>query len=98
MTGLNTDRSSCLSPFHEGRCRRWVKKCASRRWCPWFQNCRDNFETMGTIAYSHIFSPNVGSDLRGMVRDNSNDLYSNPSSTPIIVFQHNSFREGYFKG
>jgi hypothetical protein len=58
----------------------------------------DNFETMGTIAYSHIFSSNVVADLRGMVRDNSNDLYSNPSSTPIIVFQHNSFREGYFKG
>jgi hypothetical protein len=58
----------------------------------------DNFETMGTIAYSHIFSSNVVGDLRGMVRDNSNDLYSNPSSTPIIAFQHNSFREGYFNG
>jgi outer membrane receptor for Fe3+-dicitrate len=33
-----------------------------------------------------------------MVRDNANDLYSNPLSTPIIVFQHNWFREGYFKG
>lgn len=58
----------------------------------------DNFETMGTIAYSHIFSSNVVGDLRGMVRDNANDLYSNPLSTPIIVFQHNSFREGYFNG
>jgi hypothetical protein len=57
----------------------------------------DNFETMGTIAYTHIFSSNVVGDLRGMVRDNANDLYSNPSSTPIIAFQHNSFREGYFK-
>jgi hypothetical protein len=58
----------------------------------------DNFETMGTIAYSHIFSSNVVLDLRGMVRDNANDLYSSPSSTPVIAFQHNSFREGYFKG
>jgi hypothetical protein len=58
----------------------------------------DNFETMGTIAYSHIFSSNVIGDLRGMLRDNSNDLYSNPLSTPIIPFQRNSFREGYFKG
>lgn len=58
----------------------------------------DNFETMGTISYSHIFSSNVVGDLRGMVRDNSNDLYSNPLSTPIIVFQHNYFREGYFNG
>jgi outer membrane receptor for Fe3+-dicitrate len=52
---------------------------------------------MGTIAYTHIFSSNVVGDLRGMVRDNANDLHSNPSSTPIIAFQHNSFREGYFK-
>ena len=32
-----------------------------------------------------------------MVRDNASDFYSNPESTPIIVFQHNWFREGYFK-
>jgi hypothetical protein len=58
----------------------------------------DNFETMGIVSYQHTFSPNVLADLRGMVRDNSNDFYSNPSSTPIIIFQHNRFREGYFKG
>jgi outer membrane cobalamin receptor len=58
----------------------------------------DNFETMGTVSYQHIFSPNMIVDLRGMVRDNSNDLFSNPLSTPIIAFQHNYFREGYFKG
>jgi hypothetical protein len=32
-----------------------------------------------------------------MVRDNSNDFESNPLSTPIELFQHNWFREGYFK-
>jgi outer membrane cobalamin receptor len=58
----------------------------------------DNFETMGTASYQHIFSSNVVADLRGMVRDNSNDLYSNPLATPVIAFQHNYFREGYFKG
>jgi len=58
----------------------------------------DNFETMGTASYQHIFSSNVVTDLRGMVRDNSNDLFSNPLSTPVIAFQHNYFREGYFKG
>src|SRR4029077_941488 len=58
----------------------------------------DNFETMGTVSYQHTFSPNVIADLRGMVRDNSNNLYSNPLSTPVIAFQHNYFREGYFKG
>jgi hypothetical protein len=58
----------------------------------------DNFETMGIVSYEHTFSSNVVGDLRGMVRDNSNDFYSNPLSTPIEVFQHNWFREGYFKG
>jgi hypothetical protein len=33
-----------------------------------------------------------------MVRDNANDFNSNAESTPIEVFQHNFFREGYFKG
>ena len=58
----------------------------------------DNFETMGTASYQHIFSSNVVGDFRGMVRDNSNDLYSSPLATPVIAFQHNYFREGYFKG
>ena len=53
---------------------------------------------MGTIAYTHTFSSHVVADFRGMVRDNANDFYSNANSTPIEVFQHNSFREGYFKG
>jgi hypothetical protein len=57
----------------------------------------DNFETSGTAAYEHNFSPGATGNLRGMVRDNSNAFYSNPESTPIIVFQHNWFREGYFK-
>jgi len=57
----------------------------------------DNFETMGTVSYEHIFSPAATGDLRGMVRDNSNDFYSNPESTPIVVSQHNWFREGYVK-
>jgi outer membrane receptor for Fe3+-dicitrate len=31
-----------------------------------------------------------------MVRNKSNDLNSNPNSTPIMAFQHNDFKEGYF--
>ncbi|MGA2814229.1 MAG: TonB-dependent receptor [Candidatus Acidiferrum sp.] len=58
----------------------------------------DNLETMGVVSYQHTFSPQVVADLRGMVRDNANDFNSNPQSTPIEVFQHNGFREGYFKG
>jgi hypothetical protein len=58
----------------------------------------DNIETMGIVTYQHIFSTHVVADFRGMVRDNANDFYSNANSTPIEVFQHNWFREGYFKG
>ena len=53
---------------------------------------------MGVISYQHIFSPNVIGDFRGLLRDNASQLTSNPFSTPIIAFQNNSFREGYFKG
>ena len=56
----------------------------------------DNFETMGSASYQHIFSPSVLLDVRGMVRDNSNDFHSNPYSWPIVIFQHNDFQEGYF--
>ena len=58
----------------------------------------NNFETMGIISYEHTFSPDVVADFRGMVRDNANHFYSNVYSTPVEVFQHNWFREGYFKG
>jgi len=58
----------------------------------------DNLETMGIVSYEHTFSSNMLADLRGMVRDNANDFYSNTNSTPIDILQHNRFREGYFKG
>jgi len=58
----------------------------------------DNLETMGIVSYEHVFSSHAVAEFRGMVRDNSNDLNSNTKSTPIEVFQHNRFREGYFKG
>jgi hypothetical protein len=57
----------------------------------------DNIETMGIASYQHTFSSNTVADFRGMVRDNANDFNSNQNSTPIEVFQHNWFREGYFK-
>jgi hypothetical protein len=58
----------------------------------------DNLETMGIATYQHIFSANVVADFYGMVRDTSNDFYSNTYATPILVSQHNWFREGYFRG
>ena len=57
----------------------------------------DNFETMGIVSYQHIFSSDMVMDVRGMVRDNSDDLFSNAASTPVEAFLHNWFREGYFK-
>lgn len=58
----------------------------------------DNLETMGIVSYQHTFSSNMLADLRGMVRENSDDFYSNAYATPIEILQHNRFREGYFKG
>ena len=57
-----------------------------------------NFETMGIASYEHTFSSDVVADFHGMVRENSNDFNSNALSNPILVFQHNWFREGYFRG
>jgi hypothetical protein len=57
----------------------------------------DNYETMGIASYQHTFSPNTLARINGMVRDNANDFFSNPDSTPVEVFQNNRFREGYFK-
>jgi len=58
----------------------------------------DNIETMGIASYQHTFSSNALADFRTMVRDNDIDFNSNPQSTPIEVFQHNFFREAYFRG
>jgi hypothetical protein len=57
----------------------------------------DNVESMGIASYEHAFSPKTLARLAGMVRDNANDFNSNSESTPVEVFQHNRFREGYFK-
>jgi hypothetical protein len=58
----------------------------------------DNFETIGSVSYQHIFSPEAIGSLHGMARDNSTDFYSNPASWPLIATQHNDFKEIYFNG
>jgi len=58
----------------------------------------DNFETLGSISYEHIFSSNAVASLRGMSRDNSTDFYSNPASWPLIATQHNDLKEIYLNG
>jgi hypothetical protein len=58
----------------------------------------DNFETMGSISYQHIFSSDSIAVLRGMSRDDSTDFYSNSASWPLNATQHNDFKEIYFNG
>ena len=58
---------------------------------------RDDFETSGTFSYQHIFSPNIVGDLRLMGRDLSANLWSNPTSTPILAYQQREYREQYAK-
>jgi hypothetical protein len=58
----------------------------------------DNFETMGIVTYQHVFSSSLVADFYGMVRNTSNDFYSDVYATPILISQHNWFREGYFRG
>jgi hypothetical protein len=58
----------------------------------------DNFETMGSISYQHIFSSNAVGVLRAMSRDDSTDFYSNQASWPLYATQHNDFKEIYFNG
>ena len=57
----------------------------------------DNIETMGTASYEHTFSAKTLARLAGMVRNAARDFSSNAQSTPIEVFEHNWFRDGYFK-
>ena len=58
----------------------------------------DNIETMGIASYVHTFSSDAVADFRVMARNNAIGFNSNPQSTPIEVFQQNSFNEVYFKG
>ncbi|HEX4594640.1 MAG TPA: TonB-dependent receptor [Bryobacteraceae bacterium] len=58
---------------------------------------RGTEETAGQFSYQHIFSPNIVADLRGMVRDISATLWSNPLATPILASQNRGLRETYLK-
>lgn len=56
---------------------------------------RTNAESQGQISYQHVFSPKLLGAIRGMVRDVSARLWSNPLATPISASQDRGFREGY---
>lgn len=55
-------------------------------------------ETMGQLTHTHLFSPNILMNVRGMMRDTSARLWSNPFSTPILPAQDRGFRDGYVGG
>ncbi len=55
-----------------------------------------NFETMGSLAYQHMFSTDAMGWVHFMARNNSTNFQSNPASWPLIAFQHNYFNEVYF--
>jgi Carboxypeptidase regulatory-like domain len=58
----------------------------------------DNYETLGSATYQHIFSSDAIGWLRFMARNNSTDFNSNPASWPLIATQRNYFNEVYLNG
>jgi hypothetical protein len=59
---------------------------------------REAHETSGQFSYQHVFSADVIGDVRGLARDLSAALWSNPASTPIVAGQDRGYREAYAKG
>ena len=59
---------------------------------------RDSAETAAQFSYQRIFSDRIVGDVRGLARDLSAGLQSNPASTPIVAQQDRGFREFYLKG
>ncbi len=58
---------------------------------------RDGTETMGILSNQHVFSDRVLGDLRVMMRDDGDGLWSNPLATPIVAAQNRGFQEEYGK-
>jgi len=58
---------------------------------------RDSAETMGILSYQHVFSDKALGDLRVMMRDDRDGLWSNPLATPIVAAQDRGFHEEYVK-
>jgi hypothetical protein len=59
---------------------------------------RDGGETLGQISHTHVFSPRLLGQFRGMARDTHTLLWSNSLSTPIRPSQDRGFQEGYLAG
>jgi len=56
---------------------------------------RRNGETLGQFSYQRVISPALLGNVRGMVRDLSAQLWSNPLADPIDAAGERGFREGY---
>lgn len=59
---------------------------------------RNSLENAAQFSLQRIFSSSVVGDVRGMVRNVSAKLWSNPESTPIAASQDRGFRELYLNG
>jgi len=83
---VSHDLSRFLVPNH------LVQQTAGQR-----QNISDT-ETSGQVSFQHLISPDLLLSVSGNVRDSTAGLFSNSSSTPIIVSQDRGYREGYVRG
>jgi hypothetical protein len=54
-----------------------------------------NAETRGQVWFQHLVSPDLLFSVSGSVLDATAKLFSNPLSTPVVVFQDRGYREGY---
>jgi len=59
---------------------------------------RASADTQGQLSYQHVFSASLLGAIRGMIRDVSARLWSNPLATPIAAGQNRDYREGYLNG
>jgi hypothetical protein len=59
---------------------------------------RRSSETAGQVHYQHIFSDSAVAATRGMLRDLSSVLWSNPLAMPVYAAQDRGFREAAIIG
>jgi hypothetical protein len=57
-----------------------------------------NTETAGQVFVQHLISSDLLLSFSGNVRDSTAELFSNSSSTPVVVSQDRGYREGYVRG
>ncbi|HYZ85548.1 MAG TPA: TonB-dependent receptor [Bryobacteraceae bacterium] len=58
---------------------------------------RSNTETLGQVHYSYVLSPRLLANFRGMFRDLSAGLWSNPLAFPIAAEQQRQLRDSYLQ-